>query len=310
VVEPLPKNAAEDNPERPDEEDSAESAASGEGGSHRRGNSKKRSLWKELPILIVVALVLTILIQQFVAKVYMIPSGSMETTLHGCTGCTGDRILVDRVTYDFKDPSPGDVVVFKGPPAWTASEIPPQGSKNFIVQGLQFVGGLIGFAPPDERDYVKRVIATSGQTVQCCDAQNRVIVDGKALDEPYIHWDAGQPPRQTDFAPVKVPEGQLWVMGDNRNNSDDSRFQGGGGLNGTVPVANVIGKARIIVLPPSRWGGVTDHNPQATAQPVALGAQSWQEGLPLGAGLAAAWPTVFFGRRLNVGLRKAVKRKR
>jgi signal peptidase I len=305
----VPQSAAEDKPDRPDEEDS-ESSASGKGGSHRRGKSKKRSFWKELPILIVVALVLTILIQQFVAKVYMIPSGSMETTLHGCTGCTGDRILVDRVTYDFTNPRPGDVVVFKGPPAWTASEVPPQGPKNFVVQGLQFVGGLIGFAPPDERDYVKRIIAVGGQTVQCCDAQNRVIVDGKALNEPYVHWESGMPPRIPDFAPVKVPIGSLWMMGDNRNNSNDSRFQGGGGVMGTVPVANVIGKARIIVLPPSRWGGISDPNPQATAQPVSLSAAGWQQGIPLGVGLAGAWPTVFFGRKLRAGLRKAAKRKR
>jgi hypothetical protein len=85
----------------PEHRNPAKSSASGKGGSHRRGRSKKRSFSKELPILIAVALVLTILIQQFVAKAYMIPSGYMETTVHGCTGCTGDRILVDRVTYNF-----------------------------------------------------------------------------------------------------------------------------------------------------------------------------------------------------------------
>ena len=308
MVEPVSRNADEDGPERPEED---QERSGGRRGSHRRGkSSKKRSFWKELPILIVIALVLTIVIQAFLAKVYMIPSGSMESTLHGCPGCTGDRILVDRVTYDFTDPSPGDVIVFKGPPAWTENEIAPQESSNIVVRALRGLGSLVGFAPPDERDFVKRVIATGGQTVQCCDNRNRVIVDGKSLDEPYIHWEDPNHPVQESFAPVKVPQGTVWVMGDNRNNSADSRYQGGGGPNGAVPVDHVIGKARIIVLPPSRWGGISDHNPQQNAQPVALGAPAWQEGLPLGIGFATAVPTLFVGRRVKAGLRKAAGRRR
>ncbi|GAA1032610.1 MULTISPECIES: signal peptidase I [Amycolatopsis] len=308
MVEPVSRNADEDGPERPEED---QERSGGRRGSHRRGkSSKKRSFWKELPILIVIALVLTIVIQAFLAKVYMIPSGSMEATLHGCPGCTGDRILVDRVTYDFTDPSPGDVIVFKGPPAWTENEIAPQESSNIVVRALRGLGSLVGFAPPDERDFVKRVIATGGQTVQCCDDRNRVIVDGKALDEPYIHWADDHHRVQESFAPVKVPQGALWVMGDNRNDSADSRYQGGGGPNGAVPVDDVIGKARVIVLPPSRWGGISDHNPQQNAQPVALGATAWQQGLPLGIGFATAVPTLFVGRRLKAGLRKAAGRRR
>lgn len=291
--------------------------APGESGSDRPGadepprkGRRKRPFWQELPILIGIALVLTILIQQFVAKVFLIPSASMETTLHGCDGCFGDRVVVDRVTYDFTDPSPGDVIVFKGPPAWTENEIAPQESSNIVVRALRGLGSLVGFAPPDERDFVKRVIATGGQTVQCCDDRNRVIVDGKALDEPYIHWEDDNHRVQESFAPVKVPQGALWVMGDNRNNSADSRYQGGGGPNGAVPVDDVIGKARIIVLPPSRWGGISDHNPQQNAQPVALGAPAWQQGLPLGIGFATAVPTLFVGRRWKAGLRKAAGRRR
>ena len=307
MVEPVSQNADEDGPERPEDQE----RSGGRRGSHRRGKpEKKRSFWKELPILIGIALVLTILIQAFLAKVYMIPSGSMEATLHGCPGCTGDRILVDRVTYDFTDPSPGDVIVFKGPPAWTENEIAPQESSNIVVRALRGLGSLVGFAPPDERDFVKRVIATAGQTVQCCDDRNRVIVDGKALDEPYIHWVDPNHPVQESFAPVKVPQGALWVMGDNRNDSADSRYQGGGGPNGAVPVDHVIGKARIIVLPPGRWGGISDHNPQENAQPVALGAPAWQQGLPAGVGFATAVPVYYGGRRLKAGLRKAAGRRR
>jgi signal peptidase I len=309
VVEPVSQNTSEDEPDGPERERPTRASRRGRKGTSKFGKvNKKRSFWKELPILIVVALVLTILIQQFLAKVYMIPSGSMETTLHGCTGCTGDRILVDRITYDFSDPGPGDVVVFKGPPSW-AGEIDTPESSNIFVTGFRALGSLIGFAPPDERDFVKRIIATGGQTVQCCDAQNRVIVDGKALDEPYIHWEEGTEATQKSFEPVKVPAGYVWVMGDNRNNSSDSRFQGGGGVNGAVPVDNIIGKARVIVLPPGRWGGVSDHNPQAGAQAVALSAPAWQQGLPLGVGAAAAWPVVFFGRRMATGVRKAADRR-
>ncbi|MBB5851774.1 signal peptidase I [Amycolatopsis umgeniensis] len=309
MVEPVSQNTSEDEPDRPDEERPTRASRRGRSGSKKFGKvNKKRSFWKELPILIVVALVLTILIQQFLAKVYMIPSGSMETTLHGCSGCTGDRILVDRITYDFTDPGPGDVVVFKGPPAWVG-EIETPESSNIFVSGFRALGSLIGFAPPDERDFVKRIIAVGGQTVQCCD-NNRVVVDGKALDEPYVHWEEGLPPTQKTFEPVKVPAGYVWMMGDNRNNSSDSRFQGNGGVNGAVPVDNIIGKARVIVLPPGRWGGVSDHNPQANAQPLALGAPAWQQGLPLGVGVAAAWPVVFFGRRMSSGVRKAVDRRR
>lgn len=258
------------------------------------------------------ALALAFVFQQFFARVYTIPSGSMETTLHGCTGCYGDKVLVDKIVYDFTGPTPGDVVVFKGPEPWVENEVPSQESSNAVVRFFQNVGSVFGLAPPDERDFVKRIIAVGGQTVQCCDAQNRVLVDGKPLNEPYIHWEDPDNPRQEPFEPVKVPDGYVWVMGDNRNNSCDSRCQGGGGLRGVVPVSDIIGKARVIVLPPSRWGGVSDTNPQAATQSAALGlsARSWQEGIPLGFGAIAAWPALVLGRRFGAGVRGAVERKR
>jgi signal peptidase I len=310
VVEPVPSSAAEDEPEQSDSDRNRES---GKSGKRRRSKpGKQRSFWVELPILIVVALVLAFVFQQFLARVYTIPSGSMETTLHGCPGCYGDKVLVDKITYDFTDPSPGDVVVFKGPPAWLESEAPVEEPGNPVVRFFQNVGSVFGLAPPDERDFVKRIIAMGGQTVQCCDAQNRVLVDGKPLNEPYIHWEDPDKQVQDSFDPVTVPPGDVFVMGDNRNNSDDSRYQGGGGVNGAVPMSDIIGKARFIVLPPSRWGGVSDTNPQAAPSTSAQGlsAPSWQEGAPLGFGVIAAWPTLVLGRRLSSGLRRAVKRKR
>jgi len=305
----VPSSAAEDEPEF---EDKADSGEKGKRSKKHRKAKKQRSFWVELPILIVVALVLAFVFQQFFARVYTIPSGSMETTLHGCPGCYGDKVLVDKITYDFTDPGPGDVVVFKGPEPWVENETASQESSNPIVRFFQDIGSVFGLAPPDERDFVKRIIATGGQTVSCCDEQNRVVVDGKALNEPYIHWEDPTDQKQDSFEPVKVPEGDVWVMGDNRNDSCDSRCQGGGGLRGVVPVDNIIGKARIIVLPPGRWGGVSDTNPQENAQPVALGmsAPDWQQGVPIGFGMVAAWPTMALSRKLGSGVRKVVKRRR
>lgn len=260
------------------------------GGRKSRGGKRRRStFWKELPILIVVALLLTFLIQTFVAKVYVIPSGSMETTLHGCTGCQNDRVLVDKITYRFSDPQPGDVVVFRGPDGWT-SEFTAEEPNNIVVRALQGLGSLIGLAPPDEKDFIKRVIAVGGQTVQCCDSRNRVLVNGKPLDEPYIYFlpEAGTA-RQDAFGPVTVPAGTLWMMGDSRNNSADSRVPG----HGPVPISNVIGRARFIVLPLARIGVIPSPNPQATT--AALGAGD--AGAPVALGMIGLLPLVVWRRR-------------
>lgn len=274
--------------------DKADQTAKGD----RKEDGKKKSkylggsLWLELPILIGTALVLTFLIQTFLARVYVIPSQSMEQTLHGCPGCTNDRVLVDKITYRFGDPGPGDVVVFKGPESWgTNPEIGPGADSNVVSRALHQFGALFGLAPPNERDFVKRVIATGGQTVQCCDDQNRLLVDSKPLDEPYLFFGMGAGNAQESFPPVTVPAGHLWVMGDNRNNSSDSRRHVDDASSGAIPIANVIGKARVIVLPPSRWGGISDHDPQATALSGSLGgfgAAPWQGGLPAAAGVLLA----------------------
>ena len=262
-----------------------------------RRRRRKKPLWKELLTLFAVALLMTFLIQTFLGRFYLIPSGSMEKTLHGCANCENDRVLVDKLTYAFTDPEPGDVVVFEGPTSWSDDYDQASTSGNFVTNTLQSIGAIIGLAPPSENDFVKRVIAVGGQTVQCCDDKGRVLVDGRALDEPYIYWQDGKPNGRQRFDPVVVPEGKLWVMGDNRNNSKDSRFQDGGGLRGVVPIDNVIGKARFIVLPPSRWGGVGDHDPHAAAS--ALGAPTWQQGLPAGVGFLTAFPVLWLGRRVR-----------
>jgi signal peptidase I len=243
---------------------------------------KKHGALREFGILITIALVLYYVMLTFVARPYLIPSESMEPTLHGCPGCTGDRIMVDKLTYRFSEPQPGDVVVFKGPPNWNIGYKSIR-SDNTLVRWLQNGLSFIGFVPPDENDLVKRVIAVGGQTVECR-VNTGLTVDGKRLDEPYLNYDTMnvEPSNPyaaclgNEFGPVKVPEGKLWVMGDNRTHSADSRAHctstptdaqrgllcTGDPQAGTVPIENVIGKARFIAWPPSRWGGVGSVNPQ------------------------------------------------
>ncbi|SHE93365.1 signal peptidase I [Streptoalloteichus hindustanus] len=273
---------------------SAPDASAPEPGGRRK---KKGSFWREFPLLVLTALVLTFLIQTFLARVYVIPSQSMEQTLHGCTGCTNDRVLVDKVTYRFSDPEPGDVVVFKGPDSWGRnSDVAGSRSSNPVMRWFQDLASAVGIGQPDERDFVKRVIAVGGQTVEWDEEAHRVRVDGKLLDEPYLYWHNGSGPEMSPpFGRITVPAGHLWMMGDNRNFSADSRAHVDDDAQGTVPVDNVIGKARVIVLPPTRWQGIGDHNPQAQAS--ALGAPAWQAGIPVGMGLVGAWPVLWLVRR-------------
>ena len=244
----------ETGPREPDAVDIAESASrqARRDGAPPAGRPG-RSVWRGARAVLVVA-VLAVLISAFVARMYAIPSGSMEQTLHGCPGCDNDRVLVDKLTYRFADPAPGDVVVFALPPTWTNPELeqtpPPSGPVGLVLARL---GALLGVQAVGETDMIKRVIAVGGQTVACCDVRNRVTVDGRPLDEPYVYYapEFGTS-KQTPFGPVRVPDGQLWVMGDSRNNSVDSRAPG----DGPVPVAAVIGKARLIVLPLGRFGPI------------------------------------------------------
>lgn len=219
---------------------------------------KKGQPWYiEIPMLVVIALVLVFVFQTFVGRVYQIPSESMEPTLHGCAGCTGDRIFVDKISYRLGDPEPGDVVVFKGPDSWNEGYQSIR-SDNPVIRTLQNIGGVIGIVPPDENDLVKRIIAVGGQTVGGCAPDGRLLVDGQPLDEPYLNEEptVTRNPLNCAFGPVTVPEGNYWVMGDNRNNSADSRFHMGDEFQGTIPEENIIGKVQAVILPFSRIGTV------------------------------------------------------
>lgn len=206
------------------------------------------------------------LIQACVGRMYLIPSSSMEPTLHGCPECTNDRIAVQKVSYYFSDPRPGEVVVFAGPDSWNTS-FEVKRSRNVVVRGLQNIGAVVGLVPNGDNILVKRVIATGGQTVSCQEGDPAVMVDGKptnqdfVLDPPEIPIDervGSQACGGAYFGPVIVPEGHLWVMGDNRTNSLDSRAHLGDNLQGTVPIENVRGKVAAVVVPVSRAQTIDD----------------------------------------------------
>lgn len=224
----------------------------------------------EIPLVVVVTLLVITMLQTFVGRVYMIPSQSMEPTLHGCAGCTGDRIFVDKVSYHFSDPKPGDVIVFEGTDSWNSSFV-SQRSQNSLVRGLQNVGAFVGLVAPDENDLVKRIIATGGQTVQCLEGDEGVKVNGKVIDSSYIQNPPAYPVDPATgsdacggfyFGPVTVPADSYFMMGDNRTNSMDSRYHLGDQYQGTIPRDHIKGKVQFKIFPFNRIGSVEDYDIQ------------------------------------------------
>ncbi len=235
---------------------------------------RKGGLLREIAIVIGIVLALMFVVNTFFFRQYVVPSESMEPTLHGCTGCTNDRIVVDKISYRFSDPKPGDVVVFKAPSdSWDRGWNSPR-SGNPVIHKIQDVLSWFALSPPNENNLVKRVIATEGQTVECHAADGKgVTVNGKSLREPYIDKNlqnaqytddgtGGGSCYGDDFGPVTVPKGNVWVMGDNRSDSADSRYHMDDEFHGTVPVKDIRGKVRFIIYPFSRFGGVDAVDPQ------------------------------------------------
>lgn len=187
-----------------------------------KSRKSSRSFWVELPILVLVAVLVAVVVRTFLVQTFYIPSESMERTL-----LINDRVLVNKVVYDLRDPKRGEVVVFEPPSNWAAG--------------------------PGKDDYIKRVIGVGGDHIVCCDSAKRLTVNGKALDEDYIF--EGDQPSERPFD-VTVPKGRIFVMGDHRSASADSRvhldFD-----NGTVPLDRVVGRAFVIFWPVDRAGALS-----------------------------------------------------
>jgi signal peptidase I len=265
-----------------------------------------RSFFRELPFLVVIAFVLALLIKHFLVQAFYIPSGSMEQTLK-----VGDRVLVNKVPYVYRGPHRGEIVVFNGLDNFDEGVrfTPPT---NPISKALRKISSTIGLGAPDEKDYIKRVIGIAGDRVMCCDTNGRVVVTAKgrspvALDEPYLFDNDmtgtryfcqavadGAPANAQSCPPgaigVLVPKGRLWVMGDHRGNSSDSRFHITDANHGTVPEDKVVGKAFAVVYPFGRAGWL--HVPGGFDK-IALPAA------PYLLGFAGALPFVAVRRRLR-----------
>ena len=225
----------------------------GEGRAARRRRAKRNrrrrrlSATKEIPILIGVALLIALVLKTFLVQAFVIPSGSMEQTIR-----IGDRVLVDKLTPWFGSrPERGDVVVFEDPGGWLKTEpSPPDDSPPGIKQGKELLT-FIGLLPSDdEQDLIKRVVAVGGDTVKCCTKAGKVTVNGRALHEPYIN--PGDDPSRVRFT-VQVPKGRIFVMGDHRGNSADSRYHLRDPGRGTVPEERVVGRALVIAWPFDHW---------------------------------------------------------
>ncbi|MFB7514283.1 signal peptidase I [Streptomyces sp. NPDC056144] len=209
------------------------------------GSRSARVSWRRTGLAGVACVVFLLLLSHFVIQPFLIPSGSMQPTLD-----VGDRILVNKLAYRFgNEPERGDVVVFDG----TGSFVRAETGGNPVAGLLHDGAAALGFAEPDETDFVKRVVGVGGDRVVCCDKDGRLTVNGVPVAERYVML--GDQPSSVPFD-IVVPEGTLWVMGDHRSQSSDSRDHLGNPGGGMVPVEKVVGRADWIAWPFGRWSTV------------------------------------------------------
>ncbi len=248
---PVPGQAGQAETAPPAEAARADQPGKADGTGRKRG----RSFWRELPILIVIALVIALLIKSFVVQPFFIPSSSMENTLK-----VGDKVLVSKLTYDFRPIEPGDIVVFNGDGSWDPNPPGQPRSRNPVVRlydatVLRLYHAIIGLFgdAPGQQDYIKRVIGVPGDHVACCNARGQVTVNGIGLNEKSYLYPGNAPGSgEGGHFSITVPPGRLWVMGDHRSVSWDSRGHRSDPGGGTIPESAVVGRAFMIIWPPSR----------------------------------------------------------
>lgn len=206
--------------------------------------SAGRRLWlavREVVLIILITILASFLVKTFLFRAYYIPSGSMEQTLQ-----VNDRIFVNLLVPGPFEVDRGDVVVFEDTKGWLGGPAPQ--AANPAREVLEFIGLM-----PDssEQHLVKRIIGVPGDRVECCSDTGRLTVNGVAVDEPYLY--PGSAPSDIPFD-VTVPEGHLWVMGDHRDASADSRMHQHGPGEGFINLDDVTGRAEVIAWPVGRWG--------------------------------------------------------
>lgn len=208
---------------------------------------------RDVLLIFLAALLISFLIKTFLIRSFYIPSSSMEETLH-----IDDRIIVNQLTPELMPLEHGDVVVFRDPGGWLSPTY--HEPANWFVGAMDALLAFVGLTAPDSNDHlIKRVIGMSGDTVMCCNDLGQLVVNGVPLDEPYISIPDGQTKATRDDFEVTVPEGSIWVMGDNRYNSADSAFHRNDPSGGFVPVENVVGRALLISWPIDRWAWLDNY---------------------------------------------------
>jgi len=214
--------------------------------------SRKSSLFREFPVLVIVALAVSLIIKTFLVQFFFIPSGSMENTLQ-----INDRVAVNKIPFISSSIHRGDVVVFRDPANWLPE--PYAGAESKVVAKIKEGLVAVGVLPNPAKQYlVKRVIGVAGDHIVCCSKTGGLLINDKVTSEPYIF--AGNKPSEMNFN-VTVPEGKVWVMGDHRGSSADSRYHQDDVNKGFVPVSRITGRVYAIIWPLKDAGLVPSHNP-------------------------------------------------
>ena len=222
-------------------------------GSRRRPQRGAVGFLRDLVVIVVVAVLASFLIKTFLIRSFYIPSESMQNTLQ-----VGDRILVNELVPGLIPLQRGDVVVFKDPGGWLTGDY-TQAPSNPVAAAGDWVLSLFGLSTQDANDHlVKRVIGLPGDHVVCCNALGQISVNGSPIDEPYVVKQAGSSAVSGVPFDKTVPANELFVLGDNRYNSEDSRFHPDTKTKGYVPIEDVVGRAFVVSWPISHWTWLSD----------------------------------------------------